>query len=84
MYTVFGIENLGYVYCHVSCLIGFMFDAMKWRGPRGEAPRESSKVWGAAGLPIPFREVKKKQKMGQAKLEVEKHKNGRPKVGWTY
>ena len=54
--------------------MGLMFDATKSGGPGGEAPQESRGVWGAAGPPIPSREVKKKQQMGQAKLEVKKNK----------
>ena len=51
-----------------------MLDATLPGGPGSEASRGSREVWGAAGPPIPFREVKKKQKMGQAKLEVKKQK----------
>ena len=40
-----------------------MFDAIQSGGPWGEAPRESRRVWGAAGPPIPFREVKKETKL---------------------
>ena len=45
-----------------------MFDAILSGGPGGEAPRESRGVWGAAGPPIPFREVKKKTKNGPGKV----------------
>ena len=45
MYAIFGSETPGLVYCHVSCLIGLMFDAIQSGGPGGEAP---GKAWGFA------------------------------------
>ena len=42
-----------------------MIDAIKSGGPGGEAHPGKQGVWGAAGSQIPFREVKKKQKMGR-------------------
>ena len=52
--------------------MGLMFDAIQSGGPGGEVPLESWGGWGAAGPPIPFCEVKKKQKKNKERLEVGK------------